>query len=282
MKVLAKIIKFVLITILTVGIVSIGIIKTVSSTILEKEYIAKQMEETNFYEETHKLVESNFENYIYQSGLDEDVLNNICTKEKVKKDIELILSNIYEGKDIEIDTSEIADNLNSNIDKSNIKNKQNEKAIEEFVQHICEEYRHTILHTKYEKQINNGYEKIFDIIGKISKTIIIVIVIDVLIIIIMNIKNISKVLQDIGIGLLSSSLFTLVVNNIITTKINISGIKVFNNAFSNTIVTILEDVLAKIVSLQIITLVAAIIMIILYAIIEAIKGTKEKIGTDRK
>ena len=46
-------------------------------TMLNKTYILQKLDETNFYSETYKIVESNFENYISQSGLDEEVLENI-------------------------------------------------------------------------------------------------------------------------------------------------------------------------------------------------------------
>ena len=95
MKVITNIIKFIIITILTICMISIGIITIVSSTILDQSYITQKLEETNFYSETYELVKSNFENYIYQSGLDENVLTDICPKEKVKQDLNIILSNIY-------------------------------------------------------------------------------------------------------------------------------------------------------------------------------------------
>ena len=75
--------------------ISLGVMTIVFSTILDKNYVMQKLEETNFYADTYELVESNFENYIYQSGLDEEVLKNICTEEKVKKDINIMLSNIY-------------------------------------------------------------------------------------------------------------------------------------------------------------------------------------------
>ena len=127
MKVITNIIKFIVLTILTLCIVSVGIITIVSSTILDQSYIMQKLEETNFYSDTYELVKSNFENYIYQSGLDEEVLNDICTKEKVKQDLNLILTNIYQGTDKKIDTTEIADKLNANIDKLDIRNSKNSK-----------------------------------------------------------------------------------------------------------------------------------------------------------
>ena len=276
MKIIAKIIKFILITILVICIIAIGMSKIVSSTILDKTYTMQKLEETNFYSETYELVKSNFENYIYQSGLEETVLEDICTEEKVKNDIEQIISNIYDGTDIKIDTTEISDKLNANIDELNIKNSRNEKAIEQFVKHITDEYTNTILHTKYEDEINNAYGKITNLIEKAITVIIIAIIADVIIIILSNIKKVSRNLQDLGIALLGSSCFVLIANNIVQTKVNIAGIKIFNDSFSEVVVTILQNIVEKINTFGMITLVVAIILIVIYIITILLQKTKEE------
>ena len=280
MKVLTKTIKFILVTILTICLISIGIISIVSSTILDKTYITEKMEETNFYKETYELVKSNFEKYIYQSGLDEEVLENICTEEKLQKDINTIISNIYDGTDEKIDTTEIETNLNANIDKLGIKNSKNQKAIEQFVKHICDEYTETIIHTKYESQINAQYQKVISLLTKIHNVIMVILIIDAILLIIMNIKTASKIIQDLGIALFSSSIFKLSVCYIIMSKVNIEGIKILNDIFSKTLVTIITDVLTKIISLGIGALLIAIILIIIYAII-SVNKKKEEETTDK-
>ena len=280
MKVLTKTIKFILVTILTICLISIGIISIVSSTILYKPYITEKMEETNFYKETYELVKSNFEKYIYQSGLDEEVLENICTEEKLQKDINTIISNIYDGTDEKIDTTEIETNLNANIDKLGIKNSKNQKAIEQFVKHICDEYTETIIHTKYESQINAQYQKVISLLTKIHNVIMVILIIDAILLIIMNIKTASKIIQDLGIALFSSSIFKLSVCSIIMSKVNIEGIKILNDIFSKTLVTIITDVLTKIISLGIGALLIAIILIIIYAII-SVNKKKEEETTDK-
>lgn len=281
MKIIANIARFILIAILTICIIAIGIISIVSSTILDKNYIMSKLEETNFYEETYNLVENNFENYIHQSGLEETALKDICSKDKVKQDINLMLSNIYEGTNKKIDTTEIKDNLNKNIDGLKVRNKQNSSAIDQFVNHICEEYESTLIHTEYENIINEQYKKVNNILDKVRTATIIAIVIDVILLAIVNIKKISKFVQAVGVSLLSSSLFEIVAYKIVTSKVDIAGIKIFNDTFSKTIVTIAQDVLNKVKTLGIISLIIAVVFIIIYAVIVAItkkensKGTKE-------
>ena len=275
MKVLKNLLKFIFITILTICMISLGIITIAFSTILDKNYVMQKLEETNFYADTYKLVESNFENYIYQSGLDEEALKNICTEEKVKQDINIMLSNIYDGTNQEIDTTEIANNLNSNIDQLGIKNKQNESAIQQFVTHICDEYTDTLVHTKYETQINDIYKKAIEALDQIYEIILIVLAVDIIAIIAINNKKISKDIQHLGIALFATSVFELSVWQIITSKIDIQGIKIFNDVFSKSIVTIIQEILNQVASLALGTLVISVIFIAIYAIIVANKQVKE-------
>lgn len=267
MKVLTNLLKFILIVVLAVCSIAIGIIQIVTQTVLNKNYIIQKMEETNFYSETYKLVQSNFEKYIEQSGFEENILENICTEEKVKQDINLMISNIYEGANKTIDITEISDNLNANIDKLNIRDSKNQKAIEQFVEHICQEYTDTLVHTKYENDINKFYKEIVIKKDKIEKIVIIAMVIDVIVILIVNNKNIEKDFQSIGTAIFSSSAFELIACQIINSRVSIKGIKIFNDAFSGMIVAIIQNVISKVVSFGIATLMIAIILIIINAII---------------
>lgn len=267
MKVLTNLLKFILIVVLAVCSIAIGIIQIVTQTVLNKNYIIQKMEETNFYSETYKLVQSNFEKYIEQSGFEENILENICTEEKVKQDINLMISNIYEGANKTIDITEISDNLNANIDKLNIRDSKNQKAIEQFVEHICQEYTDTLVHTKYENDINKFYKEIVIKKDKIEKIVIIAMVIDVIVILIVNNKNIEKDFQSIGTAIFSSSAFELIACQIINSRVSIKGIKIFNDAFSGMIVAIIQNVISKVVSFGIATLMIAIILIIINTII---------------
>lgn len=275
MKVLINIIKFISITILAICMISLGILTIVSSAILNEEYIISKLEETNFYDGTYELVKSNFEKYIYQSGLEEEVLNDICTEKKLKEDINTIISNLYRGTNKKIDTTEISEKLNENIEKSGVKRtSKNSKAIDEFVKHICDEYTDTLIHTKYESKINSNYKEIVNIINKGYNIISIALVVDIIILIAINNKKVSKDLQGIGIALFSTGTFELIVANIITSKVNIAGIKIFNDVFSKTIVTIIQEIISKIISLGVGTIIIAMIFIAIYAIIAAVKANK--------
>ena len=95
MKIFKNIITFIFTIILTILILSYVIIKLCSSTVLNENYVISKLEENDYYNKTYELVESNFENYIQQSGLDEEVLKDIITKDEIEEDTKSILNNIY-------------------------------------------------------------------------------------------------------------------------------------------------------------------------------------------
>ena len=95
-------INYILSIILALTIILFYFINLASSTILSEQYILSKLDEHDYYNKIHEQIKSNFENYIHQSGLEEDVLDNIITKEKVKKDTHIILGSIYDGLNQEV------------------------------------------------------------------------------------------------------------------------------------------------------------------------------------
>ncbi len=89
-------IKYILSIILAICLIVFILINLVTSTILEQKYILKQLDKNNYYDRILELTNSNFEKYIYQSGLDEEVLVGIVSKEKIEKDTKIIVENIYD------------------------------------------------------------------------------------------------------------------------------------------------------------------------------------------
>ena len=271
MKIVINILKFIVMLVLVLCVLFFGLKNIAFSTILNKDYVLNKLEETNFYSGTFELVKSGFENYIAQSGLEEEALNNICTEEKVKNDIGIIINNIYNGTNEDIDTTEIANNLNANIDKLNVRTPQNQKALDKFVDQICTEYKDTILNTKYENTIHNALNKVIQIMEKLQTIILIVTIIGIICIILLNVKNIYKLVGNIGTILFSSSLVILIAIKLLNVNVNISAIKLFNNTFSNSIVTVLQDIINKLNNFGLILLIISIILIILNAVIYILK-----------
>lgn len=274
MKFILNIIKFIIAIVLTICIMALIVVNVTSSTILSKEFILNKLEETNYYANIYTAVKSDFENYIYQSGLDEEVLENIVTAEKVEKDTKTIINNIYDGTNETIDVTEIENNLNNNIENSldyDISITQ-QKAIDTFIQKITEQYKQTITNTSYENTINMILNKVNNIVEKVNQISIIAIVVSAIIILVLSFKNLITGFMFISSAIMASGLFYIIANIIINTKVKIQNITILNDAISITLREILETVLGHLTTIGIISSIVGCVLIVIFAIVKSMKN----------
>lgn len=265
MKLVKTIIKYIITIIIAIFTILFLVVNLASSTVLNKNYVLSKLEETDYYSKIYEEVKSNFENYIHQSGLEENVLENIILKEKVKKDTELIISNLYDGLEEKIDTQEIRENLNKNIEKSLGNSKlvvTQKNAINTLIDKICDEYTTTISHYEYEKQINNLYMKIMKNMDVAKKAILVVIAISIILLLLLNIRRIYKLFSLLGVSLVASGVFFVIVNIFINMKIKVQTILILNDAISATLRNILTELLNSINSYGYIMLGLGLVLII--------------------
>lgn len=273
-----KIIQYIVATILALAILGLIIINILSSSILSKEYILGKLQNQNYYEKIYQETESNFENYIHQSGLNEDVLKDIVTKEKIEKDTKIILNNIYNGMNEKIDTKEIKEKLNENINNSlngKISNSE-QKAIDTFVDTICKEYETTISHTNYEKKINEALNKINKYIDLTKKAMMVTIGISIIILILLTIRRIYRITSKIGVAFTIDGLILILAKNYINSNIKIETIMVLNNGISDVLQSILNEILSNIFKTGSILLGLGIVLIAVYGIIKSIRKFKRE------
>lgn len=281
MKVVKIIIQYILAVVFALALLSIILINIASSRILNESYVLAKLEEENYYEEVYEEVKSNFEKYIYQSGLDESVLNDLVSKEKVESDTKLILNNIYDGLSEEVSTTSIAEKLDQNIQsslKGNTYSKQ-KKAIEQFITKICEEYESTIINSKINSKVNPIVQKVIKYLDVVKKALYVVAGISIVLIIAISIKKIYKILARIGVALTIDGLLLLISEYYILSKVNIYGITVLGDSVSKVLRVILIDIFGQITSCGISLLIIGILCILMYSIIRAyrrIKRVKEQ------
>ena len=279
------IINYILSIILALSIIVFYFINLASSTILSEQYILSKLDEHDYYNKIYEQTKLNFENYIHQSGLEEDVLDNIITKEKVKKDTHIILGSIYDGLNQEVDINEIKENLNKNIEKYiqnvGITNEQ-KNSIDTFVNHICNEYKTTISHFTFENQINQYYSEIIKIINMSKKVLLITIGIDFLLLIVLNLKKIYKCFTSVGVSFTIIGLIMLISSIFINTKIRVQTILILNDAISEVLRNILSEILNSSLIISIFTLIFGIIMIIIPNLIHNIKKYGKLKSSDKQ
>ena len=273
-----KIVQYMVATILALAILILVIINILSSSVLSKEYILNKLQSQNYYEKIYQETELNFENYIHKSGLDDDVLKDIVTKEKIEKDTKIILNNIYNGMDEKIDTKEIKEKLNENINNSlngKISNSE-QKAIDTFVDTICKEYETTISHTNYEKKMNEAINKINKYIDLIKKAMAVTIGISIIILILLTIRRIYRITSKIGVAFTIDGLILILAKNYINSNIKIETIMVLNNGISDVLQSILNEILSNIFKTGSILLGLGIVLIAVYGIIKSIRKFKRE------
>ncbi len=273
MKKLKTILQYILALILALILLSLVLIKIFSSTILNETYVLSKLDEEDYYNKIYESAGENFENYINQSGLDEEVLNNILTKEKIEKDTKTILHNIFAGLNETISTEEIANNLRQNIVTSLGRNMTatEEKAVESFIETICNEYKDTILHTNYENQINSAYHTVMKYINTVKKVLLIATLVCIVLIALLTIRRVYRVLARLGVALTVDGTLLLLAKNYIGSKVRIGDITILNNPVSIVIRKILTEILGTVNTYGMVLLVLGIIFILIYSIIKSIR-----------
>lgn len=268
------IINYILSIILALAILMFYFINFASSTALNKQYVLSKFEENDYYNKIQNQAKTNFEKYIHQSGLEEEILDNIITSEKVKKDTHIIFENIYDGLNQEIDIKDLKENLNKNIEKSigniNLSYEQKE-AINTLIEHICNEYKTTISYFTFESGINQNYSTIVNHIKMSKKIILITIGIDFLLLIVLNLKKIYKCFTAMGVSSIIIGLTILSFSIFINSKIKVQTITILNDAISEVLRTILEENLKLNLIFGISILISGIIVIIISNLIHNIK-----------
>lgn len=276
MRIIKKIIKIIFSVILTISILLYILINLLSSTILKESYILSKLDQANFYQKVYEEVNSNFEKYIYQSGFDENVLNNVITEEKVKEDFKIIIDNIYNGTNQDINTETIKTNLINNINSqlgANI-SKTQQNSIDSFVDTILNEYTQTILHTQYENKINKAYTQINKYINLANKALLIIMAVLIILLILLNLKRLYRGVSYIGISMLSSGILLCVADIFIKMKVDIKNIVILNDTISKIIINVITELLANILKDGIILLVSGIVLIIIANLRRAYKKYK--------
>lgn len=281
MKVILNIIKFILALVLAVSMIACIVANVTSSTILNKSFVLQKLEETNYYANTYTAVENDFENYIYQSGLDEEVLENIVSPEKIENDTKIIINNIYDGTNEQIDITEIETNLKNNIEKSldNNLSATQERMVDEFINKITEQYQETITNTNYEDTIHNILTKGNRMIEKINQFSLVGMIVSAVLILVLSFKKILSGFMFIMSSIIASGVFYVIANIVINTKVKIQNITILNDAISITLREVLTSTIHTLTTIGIMMTVIGVIILIVFAMISSYnqkRGRKEE------
>ena len=124
-------------------------------TIFNESYILELLENNNYYQELYLNTKEEVSNYLEQSGLEENILDNVITKDNIKKTIITTLDNLYTNKEIKTDTTTITEELAKRINdyvKTNNIQVENKNTISTLVAKLVSIYKEEISY-------NNTFEK---------------------------------------------------------------------------------------------------------------------------
>lgn len=251
MKILKNIVTIFLSFVLMIGILCSTVL-FIANKYLDKKYILNKFEEINLYGSVYEEVRDGFENYIYQSGLDINIIDKICSKEKVKSDIISVVDSMYSNQEVKIDSSQIRNNLDNAIDEyvkdqGRKLSKQEKENIEKFEDLIENSYKEKIgIYQKGSNKISGQLPQILSLIKKIEIYSIVGTSLILIILVIINSKKITVAGSFCGVSIFSSGMIMIISNYIIKSKISIDNLVLFTKSLSATIINILNSVLNNI------------------------------------
>ncbi len=273
MKIIKTILNIILSFLLILIIILTIFANILENKILNKNYILSKLEEVQAYLQISREVQSGFENYIYQSGLPKDIIENIATEEIIKQDVQSIINYMYDGTDIKISNGKVKEDLdnkiNTYIESQDIKlNNQGKENIKKFESLIITEYikNVNVSDVMYEK-VHYGIQKLNNINNKIGNLPIIAICVVVILLIIINIKNLLVAINYLGITLLSTGIILRLGTNLIFKNVDIDNLLILANSISSVISSIIKDILYGIQDNANLFIVSGIIAILVTAVL---------------
>ena len=283
MKVLKGLINIFIAFIIVIIVIIILGKNLLSNKVLNKKYLLSKMEEMQVYLQISRDVKSGFENYIYQSGLPENTIDDLYTDEMIKSDTNSILDYIYDGTEIKLSDDIVKANLEKKIseylESQGLKiNNQGRKNIEEFEDLIINEYKTNINVDEYNSSlkiyptIHEVIQKLKDIDKKINYIPVIILVFLLIVLIVINKNNLLVALQYISISSLSIGVLLKMAVSLIFKNFDIDNFVLFSTSMTNLIINIIKEILYTFSDNANVFIVCGVIGIVITSIINNISN----------
>lgn len=250
--------------------------------ILNKNYVISKMKETEFYLQISREVENGFENYIYQSGLPENTIENLFTEDMIKNDINSIINYVYEGEEIQLSDDIVRENLDLKIkeylnSENKTLNSQGQDNINKFEDLIVNEYKNNVnvSNTLYTKG-NSIIQKISNIRNKLGKLPIIILLVLIIVLVLINIKDLLIVINFLSISSLSIGILLKIGVNLVFDNVNLDNLLLLAASLSNLITSIVKENLYLLSDYGNIYIVCGIVGIFVVSILKNINITKKE------
>ena len=209
-------------------------------TVFNEDYVLDLLNNHNYYQELYDNTLEEVSYYLEQSGLNEEVLNNVISVKSLKKEIITTIDNLYTNQKITVDTEEFQNNLTTNINNyikdNNIRvyNKDTVNILTKKLVNIYEE----------EISYNNTFEKVRPMFNKAYKLTKIVLYLSIIVSIVTYLIN-RYIFKDRNIIASLFTNFVILVGLVLYIKytIDINNIFFYNNSISNILMEFINSVL---------------------------------------
>lgn len=209
-------------------------------TVFNEDYVLDLLNNHNYYQELYDNTLEEVSYYLEQSGLNEEVLNNVISVKSLKNEIITTIDNLYTNQKITVNTEEFQNNLTTNINNyikdNNIRvdNKDTVNILTKKLVNIYEE----------EVSYNNTFEKVRPIFNKAYKLTKIVLYLSIIVSIITYLIN-RYIFKDRNIIASLFTNFVILVGLVLYTRytIDINNIFFYNTSISNILMEFINSVL---------------------------------------
>lgn len=236
-------------------------------TIFNQNFMAQQLNETNYYEKLYTNIKLEMSYYVTQSGLSDDILNNIFDKELLRRTTEKMLDNFYNNKDNTINKTSIEENLMNNINeelKDYKLTEEDKTSIDKFITQMSSTYEMEISYSNILNKYHNSFNRIYHILVALDLLCIALFIINYFI------TRYTLKERNIIISLLTTATLITIIHLYLSNTLDLGHLEFYNDIISNLINYTYQSIMS------IFNIVSTIYLVIsLSLILYATKYTKE-------
>lgn len=236
-------------------------------TIFNQNFMAQQLNETNYYEKLYTNIKLEMSYYVTQSGLSDDILNNIFDKELLRRTTEKMLDNFYNNKDNTINKTSVEENLMNNINeelKDHKLTEEDKTSINKFITQMSSTYETEISYSNILNKYHNSFNRIYHILVALDILCITLFIINYFI------TRYTLKERNIIISLLTTTILITIIHLYLSNTLDLGHLEFYNDIISNLINYTYQSIMS------IFNIVSTIYLVIsLSLILYATKYTKE-------
>lgn len=236
-------------------------------TIFNQNFMAQQLNETNYYEKLYTNIKLEMSYYVTQSGLSDDILNNIFDKELLRRTTEKMLDNFYNNKDNTINKTSVEENLMNNINeelKDYKLTEEDKTSIDKFITQMSSTYEAEISYSNILNKYHNSFNRIYHILVALDLLCIALFIINYFI------TRYTLKERNIIISLLTTTILITIIHLYLSNTLDLGHLEFYNDIISNLINYTYQSIMS------IFNIVSTLYLVIsLSLILYATKYTKE-------